>query len=285
MATDYRYKIIRSIENIEDTLADYERNVLAAVHDYKIAMAKDLSLYVKDYQDSFRKNTRNNARTEIETAKKECQKYVAGDVETLRDICKQSISVMPDEKALSALRVFHDFGIPMTLEDVQTIAAQMEGCSLGMRALSSVAAASGWKVEIPVFDMLPAALDKLEYAMKTPERGTFIQIPEYVELQDGDHRALQIHSAAVQLNDALRGLLDIDDALTRQGVSIHAAKNETETEQGKEGQGRSAEENAVIISPAESEAERIARQIGIEKSTNEALTRAGTDHYTLKLKG
>ena len=277
---DPRKAILEAICNIQFALKDYENGTFAAVHDFREKNKKDLHIYTKDYQDQYRATIQGNLKAEVETQRRLCQKSVSEEVQAMREAYTLSCADIPAQNALSRLRVFQDFGIPMTENDVLSLAESFKGNMLGLRALSAVASASGWNVSLPLWDSLPAALDKLDSAMKTPERSAFAGIPEYVALLNGENKSVRIHAAAVTLNQAIEGLTRIAEHLERQGVSIHAKENEKK--QGETGQGGNTEENAVVISASESKAETLARQIGIEKSTNEALNRAGTEHYTLK---
>lgn len=280
---DYRKQILDAICNIQFALKDYERDTLAAVSDFRETRKRDLSIYSQEYKDKFLATTQKNLKTETNTLRERFQASLSEEVQAMRDAYTKASTDQPSGSALAALRVFRDFDIPMTEDDVRNLAAAFNGDMLGLRALAAVASASGWTVSLPVWDALPAALNAIEKAAQSPERKSFSSIPEYVALLEGDHKSVRVYAAAAMLDQAVRGLTDIAEALDRQGVSIHA-KTETEaaTEQEKERQRRNAASNAAVVSATESDTERIARQIGIEKSTDDAVAKVGADHYTLK---
>ena len=279
---DYRKQILDAISGIQFALRDYERDTLAAVSDFRETRKRDLSIYSQEYKDKFLATTQKNLKTETNTLRERFQASVSEEAQTLRDIYTKASTDQPSGSALASLRIFRDFDIPMTEDDVKNLAAAFNGNPLGLRALAAVASASGWTVSLPVWDALPAALNAIETAAQTPERKAFSAVPEYVALLDGDHKAVRIYTAAAMLDQAVKGLTDIAEALDRQGVSIYAKETEAATGQETERQRRNAASDAAIVSATESDAERIARQIGIEKSTDDAVAKVGADHYTLK---
>ena len=286
---DYRKNISEALKRIENAASDYAEAVKDAAAEQRIATTSAFSDYSEAYEKRTQENASRAARESFRAAKDEFCYIVRLASAEIRDNYRAALVTPPaDRSKLDALRVFLDFDIPMTREDVAAIADGLGENALGLRALASVADRSGWAVSVPLWDRIPDALDGLEIAIKAPVLPGFAQIPEFVEAYDAgaywrtEQKSVPLMIAGSAMKKALDEIASVREAIKKQEAAEIHEKNAAEGGKEEERKRRTPAETIAAIKANESAAERLAARIGIEKATDETAARVIADHYAMK---
>ncbi len=107
-------------------------------------------------------------RKELEAENKSFQDSLTKSVAELRSALSEHIGKAPSADFLSTLRVYKDFNIPMTRQDVETLIRQADGNFMAYRALQMVAADSRFKMSVPAVSDYSGFVDRLERMASNP---------------------------------------------------------------------------------------------------------------------
>ena len=286
---DHRKNISEALKRIENAASDYEKAVQEAAETQRAEQNTDFSDYSDAYKARMKENAVRTARENFRNARDAFCYEIRLAAAEIRDNYRAALVTPPADPAkLDALRVFRDFDIPMTREDVAAIADGLGENALGLRALASVADRSGWAVSVPLWDRVPAALSGIENAMKTPVLPGFAQIPEFVEAYEAgpywrkEQKAVPVMLAGSAMKNALDEIAAVREAIkTQEAAEVHE-KDAAQGGKTQEGERRAPAEAIAAIEENEPAAERIAARIGIEKATDNAAARVIADHYSMK---
>lgn len=284
---DFRTEQIRHITGVENAVKSFKEAVTSALYEatraQKAADNRDYKDFTAEAAGRMRKQAQDqiaaNLATQIKQARQDLKADAGRYLQHMRDDFSAQTARMPASKAvLDVLRVYHDLDIPMTEADVKALAAEAGGNLLTLRALSSVAAESGIKVNIPSSADYIRLADNLEKAIDTAGLAEFIDIPAYVSAEGGAVTA-QIHIAA--FISALNQLSNIKAVIEGQGITISKGESDEDTTE-KETQARQARKAAAAAVEVEgSEGLRIAIEHAKNQAQGAATAQKAIDAYTV----
>lgn len=159
-----------TMQEIQDAIEDYRHNVKKALHSYRQQMEKaetEASL-LKD-EESYLAGKKAKAdvaaRLDIQSAEYALCTDLKLRIAELRTDLHKHLITAPSEKFTAALRIYSDFGLKPSIEEVRALLELAAGSTLGIRALNSVLRKNNMKpVTAPDatdFEADLAALDRL----------------------------------------------------------------------------------------------------------------------------
>lgn len=159
---------------IEDTLGRYDGTITDIVKGYrteKEAARAAASVYKNEDEEFERRlaGLKAKARAEIKKADEALVEAVKGkSVPLLREALGLYMLQTPNDGFVKRLRVFSEFGLTMTLAEARQLADIAADNNLSLRALASVAARSGIKVDFPHVEDFENDLQRLEKLVRAP---------------------------------------------------------------------------------------------------------------------
>lgn len=155
-------------------LAKFDASVTAACSTYRAGKerAKQEAARFKDEAAEYearRKSLADTAAAAIRDADKElCDTLNLDIIPKLKEAMSDHITAKPSSAFLDTLRVYKDFDIPLSRAELNGLLTAADGNFTGIRALSSVAAKSGFRLSFPGVDSYEADIARLERLGRYP---------------------------------------------------------------------------------------------------------------------
>lgn len=164
----------RIFSEAHTAMAKYDASIRSAFSSYKTGKerAQQESARYKDENQEFenrRKALADTAAAAIRAADQEFSDTINERiVPRLREAISEHISQRPNSSFMDALRIYNDYNIRMTKTELQGLMTACGGCYLGLRALSSVAERSGFRLNFDDVNTYERDIVRLEKMARTP---------------------------------------------------------------------------------------------------------------------
>lgn len=290
-----------------NAMSRYDASIQSAFSTYKLGKerARKESERYKNESEEYearRKALADTAATAIETADREfCDTINLDVIPKLREAISDHVTQRPSTYFLEALKIYSDYNIPMSRMELSGLMTACGGCFLGLRALSSVAEQSGYRLSFDGVDTYERDITRLEKLARFPMAYAPLNyvnelkevVPKRPIFRDNGTVAYSIDTETVyaitraqELSSLWHDLEDIGDrwasALVPSIETLAPIKDENtgETITPAEQHITNVEEAIAQVGINTKDAEQLAAVIGAEKAAAAKQSADILSHYT-----